>query len=91
MFRIVCQVISSWSSSMYSWSKQPWSYIYSMTYQSGWTNESNDRFRFWETGESEALGFEYDACSFEMSSSQTNATKIDTCHFLAWCSALLGY
>ena len=34
--------------------------------------------------------FESGACSFETWTCQTNDYKIDTCLFLAWCSALLG-
>ena len=45
---------------------------------------------FWEVGECEGLGFEARPRIFEALLSQTNDLQIDTCHFLAWCSALLG-
>ena len=45
---------------------------------------------FWETGESEGRGSESEPHIFESSLSQTNDFKIDTCHSLAWRSALLG-
>ena len=50
----------------------------------GWLNELSVRHMFWGDGNFEPVGF-------ETWLSQTNDVKIDTCHFLARCSALLGY
>ena len=43
-----------------------------------------------EMEESKDREFESGVCGFETWSSQTNYFKIDTCHFLAKCSALIG-
>ena len=54
-------------------------YTYTLEYnQTGWPN------KFREIGESKPR-------SFEPWSILTSDFKIDTCHFLAWRSALLGY
>ena len=45
---------------------------------------------FWEIGEFKPRGFESGPHGFEHWASQTNYFKIDICHILAWCSALLG-
>ena len=45
---------------------------------------------FWEIGESEGREFESRPRVFYSWSSQNNHFKINTCHSLAWCSALLG-
>ena len=47
------------------------------------------RLSFWEIGESEGRGFEFRPHVFESWSNQVDDFNIDTCHFLAWCSALL--
>ena len=47
--------------------------------------------RFGEIRESEGHGFESGTQGFETWSSQTKDFQIDTCHFLAWRSALLGW
>ena len=56
----------------------------------GWPNEYSAHLPFWEIGESEGHGFESGTRRFETWSSQTKDFKIDTCRFLAWCSALIG-
>ena len=61
-------------------------FFYTEPDQMGWPNEESARLPFWEI-DFEGHEFESGTHEFETWLSQTKVFKIDTCCFLAWCSA----